>query len=498
MIHSVVPTLPTQLAALGDVLAQMDGNAAQSGDFGALLTQTAGAATRTKASTMLPGAAPSETDAITPTPIAAPTSGNMLPPALPETGATLPLTASLPVYSAASPGMQSAALDEQPETSVPSDPAETRARPRGTARAISASLVQRPVSEPAKPPQPGHGNRPVTDQAAPPAIEPTTIAPAPLLPQEPQPSSGAQSANTVSAATASSPVLPPRAIAAAPTQQATPPSPAAAPTESAAAAAHKAKPLPEPAPQALAHAAPHAVFLRAASVPVIAPQPGQPVTPADAAQQPVARIAAALRIEVALPIPAEPAAKAPDQAQTIARRTALLQPGSAPPMLAAPEAAPLHSATPPAIPALVTSPRPHDFTALVDRLVAAREAVQPPGAPMAALLTVAHAEFGPVELRFRHDERGLAVSLASADPDFARAAAAAPPVILPVGTAILVPTDNSQTAASRDTGFAAGGAATGQSRGQQSERRGDPAPQPSHGARGSADRSAGRRSGIFA
>jgi hypothetical protein len=68
--------------------------------------------------------------------------------------------------------------------------------------------------------------------------------------------------------------------------------------------------------------------------------------------------------------------------------------------------------------------RPQDFAQLIDRLVAAREAVQ----PQPVTLALAHAEFGKVELRFANDPGGLSVALASADPEFARAvqAAAAP------------------------------------------------------------------------
>ncbi|GAA4779222.1 hypothetical protein [Novosphingobium ginsenosidimutans] len=67
----------------------------------------------------------------------------------------------------------------------------------------------------------------------------------------------------------------------------------------------------------------------------------------------------------------------------------------------------------------------HDFAQMIDRLVAARENTQ----PHAATLALAHADFGQVELRFNSDTNGLSVSLASADPDFARAVqAAVPPV----------------------------------------------------------------------
>jgi len=140
------------------------------------------------------------------------------------------------------------------------------------------------------------------------------------------------------------------------------------------------------------------------------------------------------------------------------------------------------------------SAAPHDFAALVDRLVAAREAVQPQG----ATLTVAHAEFGPIELRFRHEAHGLAVALTSADPDFARAAAAAPPVNLPGITAGLNAHEPGPSASTRDTASAGGGAASNQGRGQQSERRSETAQQFNHSPRGNRLREDARRSGIFA
>ena len=147
-----------------------------------------------------------------------------------------------------------------------------------------------------------------------------------------------------------------------------------------------------------------------------------------------------------------------------------------------------------AAPAFTASPRPLDFAALVDRLVAAREAVQPPG----ALLTVAHAEFGPVELRFRHDERGLAVSLASADPDFARVAAAAPLPQLPSSIAQSGAAEPGQAGGRGDSQVAANGSASSNPRGQQSDRRGDTAPQSNRHQRSAADDAAAPRSGIFA
>ncbi len=67
--------------------------------------------------------------------------------------------------------------------------------------------------------------------------------------------------------------------------------------------------------------------------------------------------------------------------------------------------------------------RPQDFAALVDRLVAARVIASP--APVS--MSVAHAEFGHVAVRFERDDQGITVALTSPDPDFARAITAALP-----------------------------------------------------------------------
>jgi hypothetical protein len=68
----------------------------------------------------------------------------------------------------------------------------------------------------------------------------------------------------------------------------------------------------------------------------------------------------------------------------------------------------------------VEMPR-HDFAALVDRLVEARNA----SAPQSIHASLDHAEFGQVSLNFQQDGDDLKVAMSSADPDFARAAQAA-------------------------------------------------------------------------
>jgi|GEM_PF-1274783 len=67
------------------------------------------------------------------------------------------------------------------------------------------------------------------------------------------------------------------------------------------------------------------------------------------------------------------------------------------------------------------SVRPHDLTALVDRLVEARQNAR----STTASVTVMHAEFGEVSVRFGQDNGGLTVSLANNDPGFHRAINAA-------------------------------------------------------------------------
>ncbi|MFM5954955.1 MAG: hypothetical protein ACKOPE_11740 [Novosphingobium sp.] len=136
--------------------------------------------------------------------------------------------------------------------------------------------------------------------------------------------------------------------------------------------------------------------------------------------------------------------------------------------------------------------RPHDFAALIDRLSAARDAVQ----PQAISITVAHQDFGSVRLHFRPEEAGLSVAMSSADPDFARAAAAAPPAVLPVSASAEASFgQNRSDGAAGQAGTQAGG---GQSRGAStSQREGHGQPQANPTPRGQQQRPA-PRPGIFA
>ncbi|MFM5885119.1 MAG: hypothetical protein ACKOQ3_07325 [Novosphingobium sp.] len=132
---------------------------------------------------------------------------------------------------------------------------------------------------------------------------------------------------------------------------------------------------------------------------------------------------------------------------------------------------------------------PHDFAALVDRLTAAREALQ----PQAVTIAISHGDFGPVRLHFRHEDGALSVTMASGDPDFARAVAAAPPVqpAAPAG-------DSPQTQ-QRGSDTRPGDSGTGQSRSHaQGERRDGRAARANPQPAGQTRHDTAAQSGIFA
>lgn len=64
---------------------------------------------------------------------------------------------------------------------------------------------------------------------------------------------------------------------------------------------------------------------------------------------------------------------------------------------------------------------PQDFATLVDRLNEAREAA----GPQLVRTAVTHAQFGRISLQFRHEDNGLAVTMANSDPSFTSAVHAA-------------------------------------------------------------------------
>lgn len=185
-----------------------------------------------------------------------------------------------------------------------------------------------------------------------------------------------------------------------------------------------------------------------------------PLQPAVKRPEPLAPLpspAEAVRMDIALQAPAAPAQPGPVQA-----------------------------------PAPAPQVRPLEFAALIDRLTAARDGVS----SQTVSITVAHQDFGPVRLHFRPDELGLSVSLTSADPDFARVAAAAPAPVLPVQASEQASTSQQQRSDSAAQGSAQHGFA--QSRGQSSERRDDHRTPQAQARTPNEPERKNQRSGIFA
>lgn len=188
---------------------------------------------------------------------------------------------------------------------------------------------------------------------------------------------------------------------------------------------------------------------------------------------------------------------APAEREAAVQQVRMIEPAAAQPVaasetvLAAPPV--IRDAAPAAITATTAAAeRPHDFTALVDRLVAAREAMQPQSVTMA----VRHAEFGAVQLRFQQDASGLSVAMASADPDFARAVSAAVP---PVQAASASDTASfSQQGRSEPGSASADGGRSGQQtpREERGTARANPAPAANRSQSQASDD--GARNGIFA
>jgi hypothetical protein len=118
------------------------------------------------------------------------------------------------------------------------------------------------------------------------------------------------------------------------------------------------------------------------------------------------------------------ASRAAPAVRTVLAERAATDPAAAPlaadgqPQLAA---APAVSVPTPNTGAPVVEMPRQDFTALVDRLVEARNA----SVSQSTHASLNHAEFGQVSLHFQQDGDAMKVGMSSADPDFARAAQAA-------------------------------------------------------------------------
>lgn len=179
--------------------------------------------------------------------------------------------------------------------------------------------------------------------------------------------------------------------------------------------------------------------------------------PAETVQIDLARLAPAIpRGELRLPVESTLVAGSSIEAVSAAAQPSA---GSAGPQGALPGAVPAQPVT-----------RPHDFSALIDRLTAAREAL----APQSVAITVAHQDFGPVRLRFRSEDSGLSVAISSADPAFARAAATAPLPVLPAGASDQAALSQQRgDSAQTQTGSSNGSGGFAQQRGGSPERRDD-------------------------
>ena len=484
MIQSVILTSAAALAPPGDALLQVGSDTAEGADFGVLLAQSAGAANPGELPLGGPAAVSTPPPKLPPALPVAATTGNILPLALPRAAAaaTAPVPALPIILEAATPDQVSLSagsaikLDKKPESADPAPPASPSPVAKWPAVEPSAPRKHANKSELAEAiaqltETPADERSPKFEPTA--SLEPVAFAAATIAPNAPIAAVLSQQAVAVA------PHTPEPARADPTTPRATSAKPLSDPSP--------INPKPDPATQAIVHASPQAAFLRAAAAPV--PQPEQLVE----AQPPAPRVPASLRVEIALPMQAALAAKFAEKIAAPLRSRA----DAAVEWLTSAIPAAMPTPVPPTAlvtPAQAASLRPLDFTALVDRLVAAREAVQPPG----ALLTVAHADFGPVELRFRHEERGLAVSLASADPEFARVAAAATPPQLPLSSAQFGSAEPGQSNARSDGQPATNGSASSNSRGQQSERRSDAAPQSNRHPPSAAHGAPARRSGIFA
>lgn len=148
-------------------------------------------------------------------------------------------------------------------------------------------------------------------------------------------------------------------------------------------------------------------------------EPGQQtITPPSL---PATRPALQLKLDVASPAPTAQDKAAAATQQTPSAAPAAVHTSQSSHVPDAIAASPTQSTIAPAPTAAAAAPaiqQPHDFEALIDRLAQARESAQPGN----VRLSVAHTEFGAVNLRFEQTTGALAVAMSSADPEFAAAA----------------------------------------------------------------------------
>ena len=391
---SAPASLPT---STGDAPLGQPGDAAGSADFGALLTAQVAPPESSAAATPTLTQLGTAALAMPASPASLPESGKILPDALPlgavvavapaEVPATAPTTEPV-LATATAAALLTAAAPAEPEAApTPDQPVPP----------LAISLV-RPITRKADKADTAAATAPEAADA-PEADQPEA---APLEANAPVPVVTALAMPVPTAAPSAQPAATAPEPATTRTAAPLPLTPQPAQPRSEVARTEAAQPQPQPQPQslpvlALDRAAPPAAAVFTAAMPGEAPAPS---------------LTARVRLSDAPALSNSETAF--DTAPTAG--DGLPIPLASP---AAPMAAPVTTPTAPA------ANRPHDFAALVDSLVAAREAAQ----PQAVSIAVSHAEFGPVHLRFNHDQAGLSVSMASADPDFARAASLAMPPV---------------------------------------------------------------------
>lgn len=132
-----------------------------------------------------------------------------------------------------------------------------------------------------------------------------------------------------------------------------------------------------------------------------------------------------------------------------------------------------------------------DFATLVDTLNRAREEAE----PNTVRVSVAHADFGRVSMRFDQDDKGMTVAMSSADPGFARAVSAADQAAS-TNTSADTPRDQTAQPQARNAGTAGDGARQQHQQDARTPASQRPAPQLRDTLRHDADRDAA--GGIFA
>lgn len=418
------PSLLSLLPVAADPAKVQPGEGPEGADFGALLADlgSSGAPLPTP-SVQMPFGAPLSADLAQADAPASPlpATGKILPGELPgalpgevEAPALQPGTVKSVTLALAMPEDQS--VSQQPEIARPVAPAPVVLLPHALAaigRRAAPAALHEPETSAEVAPEEDRQAYSSQEVPVPPVFQ--TLAQSPLL----QPAK-------VDPATETQPSTPTLRS-----------EPRSAPTGQAVAALTQGpdqKPLPEvlvadsAARAAFAAVAPALVPRRTAVRVTIEPAPlasiAAPEAPLAPALAPIQHgIPAPVRpLEAQATVAAVEAKSAASDPAPSPRTEALLPDGQPAPALAIFDAPQQQSPAAQASPAI----EPRDFTALLDRLVAAREAMR--GEQTRVSLALPHAEFGQVRLDFRHDERGLSVSLASPDPAFARAASTALPL----------------------------------------------------------------------